>query len=414
MTQLHGCVANNEDEIITRITIDSPDEPTPTPETPLSIADFIWLSPAEKAAIPNTKQAIKQALFRGQDLAFEYFYPGHLSFSNGRRKPEFKFKPWIVSKKEKEENEEFEDEDEEEEDEYGFGEKKRKTMFQGYVEMDKETLSKVEELKAATLSLNAARVDTENGEKKSVAERIKEHERIKQLLEKAGIHEIRKSRANRFSKCVMAGLVRGHFGFEFTGSPKQLEYRVTGFYCENCNKTVSPTIRTLLYQDDYAGTDYEEGGENAAAKCKKCGYGEYLTRMCCGMGQWDSGKFHNHCTECIGLGSCINDYRNAHCRECGLHYFQGNSGFPCKCRKLFKLFKKVDRGDRVALAALCFYDEYGIDCEDEDDDDDSEEEERSSKSKKNKGRYVKAVIKDSNDSDDDWEDIDEEDMDECD
>ncbi|KAJ3075120.1 hypothetical protein HDU99_001600, partial [Rhizoclosmatium hyalinum] len=205
--------------------IDSPDEPTPTPENPLSIADFIWLSPAEKAAIPNTKQAIKQALFRGQDLAFEYFYPGHLSFSKGRRKPEFEFKPWIVSKKEKEENEEFEDEDEEEEDEYVFGEKKRKTMFQGYVEMDKGTLSKVEELKAATLSLNAARVDAENGEKKSVAERIQEQERIKQLLEKAGIHETRKSRANKLSKCVMAGLVRGHFGFEFTGSPKQLEYR---------------------------------------------------------------------------------------------------------------------------------------------------------------------------------------------
>ena len=31
----------------------------------------------------------------------------------------------------------------------------------------------------------------------------------------------------------------------------------------------------------------------------------------------DSGKFHNHCTECPDLGKCIGDYREAHCERCG-------------------------------------------------------------------------------------------------
>ena len=34
--------------------------------------------------------------------------------------------------------------------------------------------------------------------------------------------------------------------------------------------------------------------------------------MCRGKVQPDSGKFHNHCRECPGFGTCLNDYRYAH------------------------------------------------------------------------------------------------------
>lgn len=54
--------------------------------------------------------------------------------------------------------------------------------------------------------------------------------------------------------------------------------------------------------------------------------------MCQGKARLESGKFHNHCTECPDFGVCIGDYRVCHCGICGHHYFTGGSGFPCnKC-----------------------------------------------------------------------------------
>ena len=42
--------------------------------------------------------------------------------------------------------------------------------------------------------------------------------------------------------------------------------------------------------------------------------------MCEGNMRFDSGKFHNHCSECPNHGKCT---------DCGSHYFSGLSGFPC-------------------------------------------------------------------------------------
>ena len=58
----------------------------------------------------------------------------------------------------------------------------------------------------------------------------------------------------------------------------------------------------------------------------------YVTGICGGRPNFDSGKFHNHCTRCPDFGQCIGDYREAHCGRCGGHYFAGLSGFKCPCR----------------------------------------------------------------------------------
>lgn len=55
----------------------------------------------------------------------------------------------------------------------------------------------------------------------------------------------------------------------------------------------------------------------------------YLTGLCEGNPDLDSGKFHNHCIECDDFGVCIHDYRESHCTHCGEHYFEGLSGFSC-------------------------------------------------------------------------------------
>jgi hypothetical protein len=55
----------------------------------------------------------------------------------------------------------------------------------------------------------------------------------------------------------------------------------------------------------------------------------YVTGLCQGSPSLDSGKFHNHCTQCPEFGVCIGDYREAHCGNCGKHWFCGNSSFPC-------------------------------------------------------------------------------------
>jgi hypothetical protein len=104
--------------------------------------------------------------------------------------------------------------------------------------------------------------------------------------------------------------------------------------CQNCGEDVSCTLRGILEQPDYAGCDYEDGGTSGAVQCEgeECS-GMYLTRMCEGKLELDSGKFHNHCTQCKGFGKCIGDYREAHCQDCGKHYFTGLSGFACSCKQ---------------------------------------------------------------------------------
>ena len=174
-----------------------------------------------------------------------------------------------------------------------------------------------------------------------------EAERVNALLRAAG-----EADPDSLSRCVRAGLGKGAFGFVFTGAAAELDTPVAlKITCQSCGELIrGATVRTLLLQDDYAGTDYEEGGEGAELKCHdvECGSGVYVTSCCTGKPEPDNGKFHNHCEECPGLGRCIYDYRNRHCARCGRHPFVG----PCSCHKLHRTINRARAGDRAALAAL--------------------------------------------------------------
>ncbi|GAM22699.1 hypothetical protein SAMD00019534_058740 [Acytostelium subglobosum LB1] len=141
----------------------------------------------------------------------------------------------------------------------------------------------------------------------------------------------------KFNMCGASAVARGHLQWDGTdeGLDKDATkgdgtlLKVKGL---DCGHTWTPTLRDILEQTDYPGTDYEDGMESATITCPECESPVYLTNMCTGKFQEDSGKFHNHCTQCKGLGKCIGDYRNSHCPNCNKHYFAGLSGFDCSCR----------------------------------------------------------------------------------
>jgi hypothetical protein len=129
------------------------------------------------------------------------------------------------------------------------------------------------------------------------------------------------------SMCARKGIQKGYITLE-----GGLDKVVFSGRCSECGTTLTSTLRDVLAQPDYAGLDYEDGGQNGALQCEECECGYYVTGMCNGRMEQDSGKFHNHCRECPGFGQCIGDYREAHCSNCGKHYFQGLSGFACTCQ----------------------------------------------------------------------------------
>lgn len=141
--------------------------------------------------------------------------------------------------------------------------------------------------------------------------------------------------AAKASLCVKAAIMKGLI--KITGEDKEeLNKVIHSEAHEGCGHTIEATLGDLLEQPDYAGLDYEEGSMEATVVCKECDEDEqmrtYVTGICEGKPSFDCGKFHNHCRQCPGFGSCIHDYRNAHCNKCGKHYFRGLQGFPCDCR----------------------------------------------------------------------------------
>ena len=149
---------------------------------------------------------------------------------------------------------------------------------------------------------------------------------VDSLLAAAGVAD-----PKQVSKCLKRGIQKKYISFD---SENPLKEVVISSSCFECDEDVTVTVEDLLYQPDYAGCDYEMGGEEATVRCsnEECS-GLYVTRICEGCPEFDSGKFHNHCTECKGFGQCIGDYREAHCKRCGGHYFAGCQGFPCPCRE---------------------------------------------------------------------------------
>lgn len=79
------------------------------------------------------------------------------------------------------------------------------------------------------------------------------------------------------------------------------------------------------------GYDYEDGAPSSKVCCPSnecCGY--YVGNMCTDSPELDTRKFYNHCTRCLSFGTCIGDYRNAHCAKCKRHFYAGSFGrFSC-------------------------------------------------------------------------------------
>merc|ERR1712228_53390 len=124
----------------------------------------------------------------------------------------------------------------------------------------------------------------------------------------------------RVSCCLKKGIQRGYIVIDDSANGQGLDAVICSGRCLCCHKEHDVTIRDCLYQQDYGGNDYEDGGEGGAIQCEEC-MGIYVTGLCRGEPSFDCGKFHNHCTECPGFGQCIGDYREAHCSGCNKHYW---------------------------------------------------------------------------------------------
>ncbi|XP_013394232.1 uncharacterized protein LOC106161755 [Lingula anatina] len=149
---------------------------------------------------------------------------------------------------------------------------------------------------------------------------------VHQLLSCCGVKN-----PEKVNKCLKRGILLGHV--KLTGK-KSLKTVIAEGNCASCEEEMAATVKDILYQKEYGGSDYENGGQEASVKCETedCGQGMYVTGVCYGEACFDSGKFHNHCTECPDFGECLGDYREAHCEECGGHYYAGGSG-SCPCEE---------------------------------------------------------------------------------
>ena len=130
--------------------------------------------------------------------------------------------------------------------------------------------------------------------------------------------------------CLNEAIRKRHIVLDAVNPGQTVVHRVG---CENCGEDIKVTVDDLASQSN-SGGDYEDGSMGGGVVCREtdCGWQGYLTGLCQGKLEVDCGKFHNHCTECKGYGSCMGDYRMAHCDGCNKHYFCGLSGFGCpKC-----------------------------------------------------------------------------------
>jgi len=138
--------------------------------------------------------------------------------------------------------------------------------------------------------------------------------------------------------CFLSALCLKHMTIDPKNKEKELDRVMYTGECHECKGEIKATVRDLLEQSDYGGDVYEDEGGPLSCKTKDCmhseSYGYFVTGLCGGQPGLECGKFHNHCMDCQGLGTCSGDYRNAHCRWCNKHYFAGSMGGGHQgCRK---------------------------------------------------------------------------------
>ena len=163
----------------------------------------------------------------------------------------------------------------------------------------------------------------------------------RKTMKKADIHKLLEKMggdlySDNTGNCVRAAIQKGFI--KITGRQSDLK-KVIHSETGPCGHVIKATLADLLEQPDYAGTDYEDGLQDATVLCTVDGCAEdegrtYVTDICTGKPQFDDGKGHNHCTECKAFGKCTGDYRQSHCYHCGKHYFGGfHRPFECPCQR---------------------------------------------------------------------------------
>jgi len=204
-----------------------------------------------------------------------------------------------------------------------------------------------------------------------VEKRWKKYDKVKEIMRKreegelpqmAKIRKLNKKLSDfgfeysdKKGNCARAAILKGYYKVEKEEDLDQviLEGKMPDYICSH---KVTVRLRDVLEQIDYPGTDYECGMESASVFCEKyededdkkdeekCSDGRiYVSNICAGKPTLDTGKFHNHCTECTKFGKCIHDYRNTHCWKCGHHYFGGFVRyFPCNFCSEPKKFKSKE------------------------------------------------------------------------
>ena len=108
---------------------------------------------------------------------------------------------------------------------------------------------------------------------------------------KAGVGDV--------NPCLKRGLLDGHVQLpppladEAADRAACLAVVVCSGGCCACSRGLEATLADVLDQPPYGGCDYEDGGEYGAVQCEDC-CGNYVTGLCSGRPDFDSGKFHNH------------------------------------------------------------------------------------------------------------------------
>ena len=128
-------------------------------------------------------------------------------------------------------------------------------------------------------------------------------DQVDQLLQALGYDD-----PSQASKCVKRAIQRGFIVLDEQGLDDQVLFSAVA--CDHCGSRLECTLRDLLDQPDFGGDDDDDDDDatasahhrrHGALRCKQCHeHNGYLTGMCEGRFDIDSGKFHNHCTQCEG------------------------------------------------------------------------------------------------------------------
>lgn len=149
-----------------------------------------------------------------------------------------------------------------------------------------------------------------------------------------------KDRVRKVCGCVKASAERGVLSLDGDNALDQI---VVEDCCQTCEMPdgsatkITVRLRDFIFQMDQGGNEYgDPEGSRAPILCPngECNMKYFLAGLCASNPGLDEGKAHNHCDHCKGFGDCQGDFRNAHCFECGQHYFAGRIGsFPCPCQE---------------------------------------------------------------------------------